>query len=346
MVLVIKENRVRLFTFIRRLKTHCPNMPDSPTIIPLITPAASAPHPDVRPDSGQSENAGGAAAPSSLSSYVPLLLPLAIFAGLLVTLAVPMLRWWYWEYTKPESYYGYAFFVLPLVAIMLWHKRDALFSAPPAPTPAALVIVAPALFLLVMALKMEMQAVMSSAFLLALTGGLWFALGGRWMRAALFPLLFLWLLAPLPGPVLNDLTLGAQQTSTVGAYLILKVIGLHPSHLGNMIHLDNYTLNVDVPCSGFKLLLSLLTFSAAFAFLTDTTLVKRWGLFLMSLPLSILVNSVRIALIGLVGEAMGSTAATTFHDWSGLICLMLCMALLFGGAKALGCRTFAGQPIF
>jgi len=117
-------------------------------------------------------------------------------------------------------------------------------------------------------------------------------------------------------------------------------------HEGNMIYLEHYILFVDVPCSGFKLLLTLLTFSSAFAYLTDTTLFKRWSLFLISLPLSVLVNSIRIALIGIVGEAGGSSAATTFHDWSGMISLVLCAALLFSLAKALKCKTFAGHPIF
>ncbi|MBC8101388.1 MAG: exosortase [Cytophagales bacterium] len=279
-------------------------------------------------------------------AYGPLLLPLALFAALLGVIALPMLRWWYWEYTKPESYYGYAFFVPPLIGVMLWHKRKALAEATPTPYLPALIIVIPALSLLVLAIKTEMQAVMSSAFLLTFTSGLWLALGTRWVRAAAFPLLFLWLMAPLPGPVLNDLTLSAQRISTEGAARLLGLLALHPVHDGNLIHLENYTLNVDVPCSGFKLLLSLLTFSAAFAFLTDTTLAKRWGLFLLSLPLTILVNSVRIALIGIVGEALGSSAANTFHDWSGVISLVLCMVLLFSGAKGLGCRTFAGQPIF
>lgn len=280
------------------------------------------------------------------SPYRKLMLPLASFLGLLLLLAAPVLRWWYWEYTKPESYYGYAFFVLPIVAVMLWHKRDALAKASPITCFPALLIVLPALFLLVTAIKTEMQAVMSTAFLLTLIGGIWFALGTRWVKTAVFPLLFLWLMAPLPGPVLNDLTLNAQHLSTVGAALILRLIALHPVQIGSLIYLENYVLNVDVPCSGFKLLLSLLTFSAAFAFLTDTTLGKRWGLFLLSLPLTILVNSVRIALIGVVGDAMGTSAANTFHDWSGILCLILCMVCLFGAAKALGCRTFAGQPLF
>ena len=274
------------------------------------------------------------------------MLPLASFLGLLLLLTSPVLRWWYWEYTKPESYYGYAFFVLPIVAVMLWHKRDALAKASPITCFPALLIVLPALFLLVTAIKTEMQAVMSTAFLLTLIGGIWFALGTRWVKTAVFPLLFLWLMAPLPGPVLNDLTLNAQHLSTVGAALILRLIALHPVQIGSLIYLENYVLNVDVPCSGFKLLLSLLTFSAAFAFLTDTTLGKRWGLFLLSLPLTILVNSVRIALIGVIGDAMGTSAANTFHDWSGILCLILCMVCLFGAAKALGCRTFAGQPLF
>lgn len=281
-----------------------------------------------------------------LKTLIPALPGLVLFMGLLVALAWPMLGWWWWEYTKPESHYGFAVFVPALVVLMLWHRRDALAAAPKKSVPAALLLVVPALTLLVVAVKGEMQAVMSWTFLLSLIGGIWFVFGGAFLKAASFPLLFLWLMAPLPGPVLNDMTHGVQALSTVGAAKLLGLIGLHPNHQGNLIHLDNYTLNVDVPCSGFKLLLTLLTFSAAFAYLTDAALPRRWGLFLFSLPLAIFVNSVRIALIGIVGECLGSSAAATFHDWSGMISLVLCMAILFGTAKVLGCRTFAGQHIF
>ncbi len=284
--------------------------------------------------------------PPSGNSLVPALPGLVLFLGFLIATAWPMLRWWWWEYTKPESYYGFAMFVPVLVALMLWHKREVLLNVPKQTAPAALFLVIPAMILLVTAIKLEMQAVMSWAFLLSLSGGIWFVLGGRFVRAAAFPLFFLWLMAPLPGPVLNDMTRGVQSLSTLGSAKILALLGMHPDHQGNIIRLENYTLNVDVACSGFKLLLTLLAFSSAFAFLTDTTLPRRWGLFLFSIPLSIFVNALRIALIGIVGEAMGTSAATTFHDWSGMITLVLCMAILFGTAKVLGCRTFAGQPIF
>lgn len=287
-----------------------------------------------------------AAVVSPVSADPVALSVLSLGFALLCLLAAPMLRWWFWEYTKPESYYGYAFFVPPLVALMFWHRRTALAHISLKQTPGALLLLVPALVFLIVAVKMEMQAVMSSTFLLSIVAGVWFVCGTRWVKAAAFPLGFLWLMAPLPGPVLNDLTLNVQRLSTVWANSLLALMMQHPHRDGNIIHLDTYTLNVDVPCSGFKLLLTLLTFSAAFAYLTDTTPAKRWALFGLSLPLSVFVNAVRIALIGLVGEALGASAAHTFHDTSGVIGLILCMILLFGAARGLGCKSFAGQPIF
>ena len=210
----------------------------------------------------------------------------------------------------------------------------------------ALGLLIPALALLVLATKTELEAVESFSFLLAITSGVWLLFGTKVLRAAAFPLAFLWLMAPLPGPVLNDATLHIQMLSTVLADKLLHLMTFHTVLQGNVIHMDDFSLFVDVPCSGFHLLLSLMTVSAAFAYLIDGAPKKRLGLFLLSLPLSLAVNSVRIALIGVVGECLGTSAAHTFHDWSGALTLMLGVAVLFISAKGLGCRTFAGWPLF
>jgi len=268
-------------------------------------------------------------------------------AGLLLLLtARPVLSWWYWEWTKPESYYAHAPIIPFLVGLMLWHRRESLAAAKAAPCPAALLVLVPALALLVLSTKTEMEAVESASLLLSLTAGVWALLGTRFLRAAAFPLGFLWLMAPLPGPVLNDATLGVQMLSTRLADKLLHLMTFHTVLQGNVIHLEQFSLFVDVPCSGFKLLLSLLTVSAAFAYLVDGPARKRFGLFLFSLPLAVAVNSVRIALIGVVGECLGASAAHTFHDWSGALTLMLGVACLFAIAKGIKCRTFAGWPLF
>lgn len=265
---------------------------------------------------------------------------------LLIALAFPLLRWWYWEYTKPESYYGYALFVPVLVAVMLWHDRDKLRAISLRRTNAALFLLVPSLALLVLAIKTNMEAVMSSAFLLAIVASVWFVAGTRFLRATAFPIIFLFAMAPLPGPLLNDATLGLQRISTGGATLLLKLLGFSPQQNGNLIHMSNFLMEVDVPCSGFKLLLCLLTFSAAFAYLSDTNRVRQIALFAAALPLSLVLNAVRITMFGIVGECIGASAAHVFHDWSGFIMLALCMVALFGLAKGLGCRKFAGLPLF
>jgi exosortase len=284
--------------------------------------------------------------PFALVADRPLLLACLSAATLLLAAAWPVLSWWHWEYTKPNSYYGHGFFVPVLVAVMLWHQREKLARVPKAPAPLALIVLIPALLFLVVSPKKDMQAIMSWSFLTTILASVWLVAGGKFVRAAALPLAFLWLMAPLPGPLLNDATHAMQTSSTIAAGKILQGIGFGAHQNGNLISMDNYTLNVDVPCSGFNLLLRLLTFSAAFAYLTDTSRGRKLLLFALSLPLSLLINSLRIASIGIVGECLGMSAATTFHDWGGLLSLVLCMAILFGIAKVLGCRTFAGQPIF
>ncbi len=276
----------------------------------------------------------------------PTLLPYLAATMLLVALAYPMLRDWYYQYVKPESYYAHAPIIPFIVALMFWHKREAVRAVPKAPCLSALAVLVPSLALFVFASKSYALALMSAAFLLIVWSGVWLALGTRFVRTFWVPLAFIMLMAPLPGPLLNDATLKLQMTSTVFANHILQALMFHTNLQGNVIQMDNFPLFVDVPCSGFKLLLSLLTFSAAFAYLVDGTKQKRFLLFLLSIPLALVINAVRIALIGVVGECVGDSAAHIFHDWSGIITLVLGFTGLFTVAKVFGCRTFAGWAIF
>lgn len=274
------------------------------------------------------------------------LLPFVISAALLASIAFPVLSEWFWEYTKPDSYYTHAPIIPFICALMLWYKRREILAAAKVPDLRAVPLIILALGLLVFALKEELEAVRSTAFLLVVTASIWLALGPKFMKAAAFPIAFLWLMAPLPGPILNDATLRLQMFSTVFAAKILQLLAFQPVLAGNVINMENFSLFVDVPCSGFKLLLAYLTFSAAFAYLVDGPVNKRILLFLITIPLSLVVNAVRIALIGVVGDCISSDAAHEFHDWSGMITLILGFIVLFSLAKAFGCRKFAGWDIF
>jgi exosortase len=277
---------------------------------------------------------------------LPTALLLMFSACCLLVVSHAALEHWWSEYRQPETYYGHAPAIPFLVALMLWHRREALKAVPKAPFYGALGLLLPSLGLLIFATKEEMPAVEGLGFLLSLWSSVWLVLGTRFLRAAAFPLLFLTAMAPLPGPLLNDATFDIQQLSTLGAVQMLHLLMFQPSLSGNVITLDNYTVFVDVPCSGFKLLLSLLTCSAALAYLLDGSPWRRLGLFLFSLPLSVAINIVRLTLLCIVGDCFGAQAGHVFHDWDGLLTLTAGVGLLFAVAKRIGCRTFAGWPLF
>ena len=271
---------------------------------------------------------------------------LAVAVACLLGVSRVALGHWLSEYRQPESYYAYAPVIPFLVALMLWHRREALRAAPLRPSYGALAVLAPALALLVLSTRDEMPAVMGLSFLLTVWSGLWLVLGTRWIRAAVFPLAFLLWMCPLPGPLLSDGTFFLQQVSTQLAVHGLHLLLFQPALSGNVITLDDYTVFVDAPCSGFKLLLSLLTCSAALAYLLDGSPRRRVGLFLFSVPLALVVNAVRLILLCIVGECFGARAGHLFHDWDGLLTLGTGAAVLLLVSKRIGCRTFAGWPLF
>ena len=69
-----------------------------------------------------------------------------------------------------------------------------------------------------------------------------------------------------------------------------------------LIKMDTYSMAVELPCSGFKTLVSLMTFTAAFSYLVEGDRWKRWTLFITTIPLSLFINALRISFVGIVGE--------------------------------------------
>jgi len=66
----------------------------------------------------------------------------------------------------------------------------------------------------------------------------------------------------------------------------------------------------------------------------------RWWanllMFAVVAPLCLFINGLRIALIGIVGDRLGSEAGHAFHNYSGYVTLILCFFLLFKLARVLG----------
>ena len=79
-------------------------------------------------------------------------------------------------------------------------------------------------------------------------------------------------------------------------------------------------LDVADPCSGLRSLLAMTALTAVYAYTTQKSFVKKWILFICSIPLAVLGNIGRITTIALMSQAVGREIALgVYHDFSGYI---------------------------
>ena len=279
-------------------------------------------------------------------SILSLLVPLFVGLVLIYWLYAPTFGFWWDEWTAPGSFYAHAMFVPFFIAIMVWRNRHQIDDAQWKPTWLGLLSLLVGLLIFMIGQRLDVVAVKSFSFMFVVLGACVTILGVKRTRIILFPLGFIIMMMPLiPDQIINGIAFPIQLKSAQLATALLNLIQLHSVCLGTMIKMDSYSMAVELPCSGFKTLVSLMTFTAAFSYLVEAERWKRWALFLTTIPLSLFINSLRIAFIGIVGELISKEAAGWFHDYSGFIVLTLAFLFLFNFARLLNCRKFLGLPL-
>jgi exosortase D (VPLPA-CTERM-specific) len=98
---------------------------------------------------------------------------------------------------------------------------------------------------------------------------------------------------------------------------------------GNVIDLGSYQLQVVDACSGLRYLFPLTALGFIAAVIFKGALWKKAILFLSTIPITILMNSFRIGVIGVLVEYWGIEMAEGFlHDFEGWVIFMACGAIL------------------
>src|SRR5262249_5829631 len=160
-----------------------------------------------------------------------------------------------------------------------------------------------------------------------------FTMGWRVASRLLPPVLFLTFMVPLTAMLTQPIVFGAQMASVRLADAYLHLLGFETHRLGVIIQMETFTLQVRVPCSGFKTMIALASFAACFIYLLSGSTPKKLVLFGAALVLSLVVNGLRIALVGVTGELVSHEAGSWVHDNGGLPVTVLALGALFWLAR-------------
>jgi len=267
----------------------------------------------------------------------------AFWPGLIAALGVTALFWTLFRnlldlWDSEDGYFSHGFLV-PIISIFIiyrWWPR--LKTIPVKPGWVALIPLAGLLVLTRAAFAADILLILSICLMMVILATIWLVAGWRWMVALSLPVLYLGFALPLWTFAIDVYTNPLQILSTKASFQMLQLAGFQPfMDTGTTtIYLNNFVLDVGVPCSGLKLIVAVTAFTVFFVLIGGLRWWANLVMFAVILPLCIFINGLRIALIGLVGENYGHDAGMAFHDYSGYITLVICFFILFKIARGLG----------
>lgn len=147
-------------------------------------------------------------------------------------------------------------------------------------------------------IKSNYLSVLTAAMILTCIGNLFLLLGAEFVRAALFPTLFLLFTAPFPEMVLDGLETFFQHASAWTAGIMFDVTNTTVLHDGLIFELPGITLKVAQECSGIHSSLVLMITSLIAGYFFFKTYTCRALIAFIVIPLGIVRNAFRVFVLG------------------------------------------------
>lgn len=158
-------------------------------------------------------------------------------------------------------------------------------------------------------------------------------------KAAAFPLVFLALIIPLPPSLLEKAVVTLQKGSAEMAHGLFKLAGIPVLRQGFKFSLPGLDIEIAAQCSGIQSSLSLFITSILAGHLVLRSTWRRLWLCLLTVPIVIFKNAVRIVAISWLGVYVNrSILVGSLHRSSGLVfsplALIILASLLFALHKS------------
>jgi exosortase D (VPLPA-CTERM-specific) len=152
-----------------------------------------------------------------------------------------------------------------------------------------------------------------------------------WAQGRAFwpPVLHLVYMLPLPGALYYGVSTWLQGVSSELGVWFLQMLSVPVYLEGNIIDLGVYKLHVAEACSGLRYLFPILSFSYIFAVLYRGPVWHKAVLLVSAAPITVLMNSVRIAIAGVIVDRWGLEHVEGFsHFFEGWVIFLACVVLL------------------
>lgn len=262
--------------------------------------------------------------------------PPAVWASLAVAIAIAvvlfhdglafMVRAW-----EGQEEYSYGYLIPFVCLFLIWQKKEILQRLPFPGSWAGVGLTFAGILLFILGRLGDVYTIIQYSFVVVLSGLMLAFVGWPGFKVIRIPLLILVFMIPLPGFLNQTLSNELQLISSQMGVTVIRLFGISVFLEGNVVDLGTYKLQVAEACSGLRYLFPLMTFGFIAAYFFKAPWWKRALLFASTVPITILMNSFRIGVIGVTVDRWGPSMAEGFlHDFEGWVVFMVCTGVLMG----------------
>jgi exosortase D (VPLPA-CTERM-specific) len=247
---------------------------------------------------------------------------------------------------QKQEEYSYGFLIPVIVAWLLWSRRHAIVASVGRPSLIGFALISIAAVMHIVGELSALYVLSQVGFILVLFG-IALGFGGYSLLKVVFvPILFLVFAIPLPYFLDASLSWRLQLISSQLGVWFIRLFQIPVFLQGNVIDLGVYKLQVVDACSGLRYLYPLLSLSFLAAYLFQTRFWQRAVIFLSAIPITIVMNSFRIGLVGILVDNWGPQDADgLLHMFEGWVIFIACAAILVAEMTLLA-RFTSGKGLF
>ena len=275
------------------------------------------------------------------SHKTTLLAPIIYGLPLLLIFAIcyhSTLTWMYGRYMSSDSYYFHGFLIPFVTAFLIWQKRKQLSETDIEFSWWGLWFILAAVLLHLAGTILYVFSISGFSIFFLVMGLCLFLFGKKITRIILFPLVFLIFMFPVPMAFISAVSFPLKMLVAKTGVDVVRLLGIPVIREGFNITIPAGTLLVGNPCSGLRSLIAFMALGSVFAYLIDTSATKKTVLFLVSIPIAIFSNMVRVPILILVSHFWGLEAAapdTIWHTASGILVFVIGLGLLYAAGRLL-----------
>lgn len=225
--------------------------------------------------------------------------------------------------------YSHCFLIPFVVLYLIWEKRDTMAAIASRPSWLGIIPLSCGVILFWLG---ELGGEFFTEYLsmwLVVVSLLWLHLGWEKVKKIGFALFIMLTMFPFPNFINTKILLKLKLVSSQLGVAMLQMSGMSAYREGNVIDLGFTQLQVVDACSGMRYVLPLMVLSLLMAYWYRAALWKKAVLVATSIPLAVLVNSLRIAMTGILYSFWGPAVAEGFfHGFSGWLIFLFTLPVL------------------